>query len=66
MFLVRSYSDCYAGKWIVIRESDYKLVFESTSIREALMWVKTWGHNQGISKKGRELSPKVLERIKAK
>lgn len=62
---VNDYAICcvggmYAGKWLVIRRSDHRLVFESRSIYVCVDWVLTHGATRGRSKRGREVSGRFL------
>ncbi len=52
----------YGGKWLVIRVSDRRIMTESYSIYECVRWIETCG---GTEKRGRELAPRFIERMRA-
>jgi hypothetical protein len=64
-FRVVSFADAFAGKWLVIREHDMRLMTEKTDPREALRWISTWGDSVGVRKNGRPLPDGVLAKIAA-
>lgn len=56
---IRTWSHVHAGKWLVIRVSDLRVVYESYDALRCLRWVDTWGESLGLTKRGTPLSTKV-------
>lgn len=56
---IRTWSHVHAGRWLVIRRHDRRVVFEAADPRECLRWVAAWGDTLGVSRAGQDLSAKV-------
>lgn len=57
MFRVVTAANMYNGKWLVIRESDRRIMTQCVDPREGARWIKTWGDTFGKTKAGSALSP---------
>lgn len=57
-------ANMYGGNWLVVRKTDGRIMTVSPWIEECFAWIENLGDLSYSRKKGRELAPRFVRRIR--